>query len=659
MEDYSKFRLKQADELSSLLEQEDDFYVVACNKCFKEFSAGVEPECSEFLAFCGAKGKTARGSETIDFLCNKSRSDHILKVSVTPDVKCIFVIACGLGVQTVAEIFDIPVYTLCDSVSAGGFHGTSLSPYHCNACGQCFLNYSCGICPVTDCTKGLLNGQCGGSKGGKCEADVEKDCAWDKIYNADPLLSQDSLPLLRDFSKLNHKFIFEHVKNIRRKRMESYYGGLYLRGCKDFSDSLALQNFPVPHTVVIPMSQHAGMSADPIVRLGDYVMVGQKIGEAVGVFSSSVHSSVSGHVTEIAPHRHPNSSHDVVSITIQSDGKDAPHRSIIPIDYWDDLDVYDIDAIIAEKGIVGMGGAGFPTPVKLKAPKPIDTVLINGCESEPFVTADHRIMLEFADDVLFGLTILLKSTSAGRGIIVIGDNKGDAISNFKAKTAHLDNIDVVSVRAKYPQGAEKMLISRALGRDLAAGMRPYDLGVIVINVSTARAIADAFQRGMPLIERAVTVSGEKIKRPGNFMVRIGTSVKEILTYCGVTDDEITVKLGGPMMGIKITDFDVPVIKGTNGIIVSSPKLSESTECIRCGRCVDVCPMELLPLYFPVYASKADWEAMEDKGIANCVECGCCDYICPSHIEIVKAVKDCKKSHRKNGELVHRIRNPGM
>ena len=694
MEDYSKFKLKNARELSSLLEREDDFYVFACNKCFKEFSAVVEPECGEFLAFSGARGKTALGGETVDFLCNKSRSDCILKSSVTPEVKCIFVIACGLGVQTVAELVDIPVYTLCDSVNSGADHAVSLSQYQCNACGQCFLNDSCGICPVTDCSKGLLNGQCGGSKDGKCEADVNKDCAWDKIYNAQllspnaqllspnaqplspnaqplspnaqpllpnapSLLPQDSTPHLRDYSKLNHKFIFAHAKNIREKRMESYYGGLYLRGCKDFSVSLALQNFPVPETVVIPMSQHAGMSADPIVRLDDYVMVGQKIGEAVGVFSSSVHSSISGLVTEIAPHRHPNSSHDVVSITIQSDGKDAPHRSIIPIDYWDDLDVYDIDAIIAEKGIVGMGGAGFPTPVKLKAPKPIDTILINGCESEPYITADHRIMLEFADDVLFGLKILLKSTSAKRGIVVIGDNKGDAISNFKAKTAYLDNIDVMAVRAKYPQGAEKMLISRTLGRNLATGMRPYDVGVIVINVSTARAIADAFLRGMPLIERAVTVSGEKIQRPGNFMVRIGTSVKDILTYCGVTDDEITVKLGGPMMGIEITDFDVPVIKGTNGIIATSPKLAEPSECIRCGRCVDVCPMELLPLYFPVYAATENWEAMEDKGIANCVECGCCDYICPSHIAIVKAIKDCKKSHRRAGELVHRIRNPGM
>ena len=659
MEDYSKFKLKNAAELSSLLEREDDFYVIACNKCFKEFSGLVEPECEEFLAFAGTKGKSASGSETVDFLCNSLRSDSILKSSVTPGVKCIFVIACGLGVQTVAEVFDIPVYTLCDSINSGANHAVSLSKYLCTACGQCFLNDSCGICPVTDCSKGLLNGQCGGSKGGKCEADQDKECAWDKIYNSHLFLSNGPPAQLRDYSKLNHKFIFDHVKNIREKRMEGYYGGLFLKGCKDFSDFLPLQNFPLPETVVIPMSQHAGMSADPIVRLGDYVMVGQKIGEAVGVFSSSVHSSISGHVTEIAPHRHPNSSHDVVSITIQSDGKDAPHRSIIPIDYWDDLDVYDIDAIIAEKGIVGMGGAGFPTPVKLKAPKPIDTVLINGCESEPFITADHRVMLEFADDVLFGLKILLKSTSAERGIIVIGDNKSDAISNFKAKTAHSDDIDVMAVRAKYPQGAEKMLISRTLGRNLASGMRPYDVGVIVINVSTARAIADAFSRGMPLIERAVTVSGDKIKRPGNYIVRIGTSVKEFLTYCGVTPGDLTVKLGGPMMGIEVTDLDVPVIKGTNGIIATSPNPAKASECIRCGRCVDICPMELLPLYFPIYTAKADWEAMEDKDIANCVECGCCDYICPSHIAIVKAVKDCKKSHRRDGELVHRIRNPGM
>jgi len=164
---------------------------------------------------------------------------------------------------------------------------------------------------------------------------------------------------------------------------------------------------------------------------------------------------------------------------------------------------------------------------------------------------------------------------------------------------------------------------------------------------------------MPLIERAAAFSGEKIERPGNYMVRIGTLEKEFLTYCGVTDDNIAVRLGGPMMGVEVTDIDIPVIKGTNGIIVSSPKLAELSECIRCGCCVDVCPMELLQLYFPVYAANADWEAMEDKGTANCVEYGCCDYICPSHIAIVQSVKDCKKSHRKGREFVQRIRGPGI
>ena len=291
-----------------------------------------------------------------------------------------------------------------------------------------------------------------------------------------------------------------------------------------------------------------------------------------------------------------------------------------------------------------MGGAGFPASVKLKSPKPIDTVLLNGCECEPMLTADHRVMLEYADDVIFGIKVLLKTTGAEKGIIAIEDNKRDAIELFETKTAGAPEIEVLAVKTKYPQGAEKMLIKRALGRKVPSGALPLDVGVVVSNVSTVKAISDAIQKGMPLIERVLTVTGEKIKNPGNFIVKIGTPVKEIVDFCGgLTGDGATVKLGGPMMGFEVTDLDVPVIKGTNGIIAIDSASSKPSECIRCGRCADVCPMELFPLYYPQYADKSDWEGMKEKAVKDCIECGCCDFICSSKIPIRDSIKLGKKA----------------
>jgi len=392
------------------------------------------------------------------------------------------------------------------------------------------------------------------------------------------------------------------------------------------------------------MSQHAGAPATPVVAAGDTVKVGQKVGESGGFVSCPVHASVSGTVTAVENRRHPVTGMDVMSVVIESDGKNTIDESVKPQGDLDSLSVDEILDIIREKGIVGMGGAGFPASVKLKAPKPIDTILINGCECEPLLTADHRVMLEYADDVIFGLKVMLKTVNAEKGIIIIEDNKTDAVELMKSKVEGMPNIEVLMAKTKYPQGAEKMLIKRVTGRKVPSGGLPLDVGVVVGNTSTAKAISDAIQKGMPLIERVVTVTGERLKKPGNYMVKIGTSVQEIIDYCGgTTGDDTMIKLGGPMMGFPIEVLDVPVIKGTNGIIAIEKTISEQSPCIKCGRCVDVCPMELKPLYYPKYAKEENWTAMKEMSVRDCIECRCCDFICSSKIPIVASIKTGKKA----------------
>ena len=641
MEDYTKFKLKNGDELESLLEGKDNLFVVACKKCFKEFHAEEEPECGEFAALAGLYGKFLTGRVSIDFLCNKHMTSKKLDAAMPAETASVFVIACGLGIQTVAGLAGVPVYAASDSVSFGGRHGMALTKRLCQGCGQCYLNLTGGICPIVDCSKSLVNGQCGGSRNGKCEADRDKDCAWSGIFER--LGAQDRAGILsrqpvqlRDYSKVSFKLVNDHAKAIREKRLEGYYGGLHPSSRKELSEHLPLKHFPAPRTVVIPLSQHKGAPSAPLVKAGDHVKMGQKIGEAAGYISCATHSSVSGIVMGVLPRRHPSTGLDALSVVIESDGKDEQDESVTPCPGWDSLPAEDIAALIREKGIAGMGGAGFPTSVKLEPPKPIDAVLLNGCECEPLLTADHRVMLEFADDVIFGLKVLLKTTGAEKGIIVIEDNKRDAIELLEAKTSDIPEIEILSARTKYPQGAENMLIKRALGRHVPSGALPFDVGALVSNVSTAKAISDAIRTGMPLIERVLTVSGEKIRNPGNFVVRIGTSIKEIIDYCGIVTGAAVI-LGGPMMGFA-ADLDAPVIKGTTGIIAVEPAISETSACIRCGRCVDVCPMELLPLYYPQCAGRADWNGMKEKSVGYCIECGCCDFICSSKIPITEAIR---------------------
>ena len=651
MENYTKYKLKSSDELASVLNGKDNLFVIACNKCFKEFETVEEPDCDEFLKFAKEQGKTVTGNAKVDFLCNKMHTERKLQDLLPEGTENVVVISCGLGIQTVADLAGKPVVAASNTLNYRGHHGMALTKKSCDACAQCYLNITGGVCPIVDCSKSLVNGQCGGAKNGKCEVDPNKDCAWEKIYQR--LAKQGRLeeflnqPVqVRDFSKVNFKVINDYVKSIRENRLDGYYGGVHPSERKEFSEHIALKKFPDPKTVVISMSQHLGAPANPIVQVGDTVKVGQKIGEAAGFISAPVHSSVSGTVVAVEPRMHGTRGSEVMAVVIESDGKNTLHESVQPHGDLDKLTPDEIIDIIREAGIVGMGGAGFPTCVKLKPAKPVDTILLNGCECEPLLTADHRVLLEYADDIIFGLRAVLKTTGAQKGIIVIEDNKPDAIELMQEKVANIGDMEVFVARTKYPQGAEKTLIKRVMGRIVPSGGLPADVGVVVDNISTVKAISDAIQTGMPLIERVATVTGEKIKNPGNFIIKIGTSVRELIDYCGgFTDEDVLVKMGGPMMGFPLNTLDVPMMKGSNGIIAIDTDETKEQPCIKCGRCVDVCPMELSPLYFVKYAKDENWQGMKDMNVMDCVECRCCQYICSSKIPIINSIKAGKNAVR--------------
>ena len=650
LENYTKYKLKAVDELEPVLAGTDNLFVIACNKCFKEFETTDEPDCDTFKKIAAEHGKTVTGSAKIDFLCNKTQTAKKLQDLIPEGTESIFVISCGLGIQTIADMVDVPVFAASNSLNYTGHHGMALTKKACDACAQCYLNITGGICPIVDCSKSLINGQCGGAKNGKCEVDPNKDCAWEKIQKR--LEGQGRLEELkkqpvqiRDYSKVNFKVINDYVKSIREKRFAGYYGGIHPVEGKEPTEHKELVRFPEPKTVVIPLSMHLGAPANAIVQVGDTVKVGQKIAEAAGFISAPVHSSVSGTVVAIEDRPHANRGM-CPAIVIESDGKDTLHESVKPNKPLEELTAEEIIEIVKEAGIVGMGGAGFPTYVKLNPGKPIDAVLVNACECEPMLTADHRVLLAYADEILYGLKAVMKTVDSPRGVIVIEDNKPDAIELMQAKTADIDNIEVCVAKTKYPQGGEKMLIKRVLDRFVPSGKLPADVGAVVCNVSTVKAISDALQTGMPLIERVTTVTGPYIPNPGNFLVKIGTNAADLIAACGgIQEGDVTVKAGGPMMGFPQKDVNVPIMKGSNGFIAIDTDHTVEQECIKCGRCVDVCPMSLQPLYFAKYAKQENWAGCKEKNIMDCMECRCCETICSSKIPLVSMIKAGKAAVR--------------
>lgn len=429
----------------------------------------------------------------------------------------------------------------------------------------------------------------------------------------------------------------------------SFVGGIHPSYYKEFTAGMSITPARPPSQVIIPLHQNIGAPCDAVVQVGDEVKVGQKIGEPKGFVSAPIFASVSGKVTKIEPYNHPLGS-PVNAVFIENDGLDTPYEGMQPSKPLEELTSDELKEIAKDAGLVGLGGATFPTHVKL-APPPdiaIDTVIINAAECEPFLTADHALMLERADDIVYGLKAFMKALGATKGIIGIEDNKPDAIENMQkavAKNSGEYDIEVHTLHTKYPQGAEKMLIKATTGREVPPGALPMAVNVVNQNTGTAVAMAEAIKLGKPLYERVITVTGPGIREPGNFVVKNGTLVKDIIRQCGgMTDDARKLILGGPMMGLAQPTDDVPVIKGTSGVLILTEEYVQDypiNACIKCGKCVEVCPMNLLPSFIASAAEKKMMDLAEKYGAMDCFECGSCTYTCPAKRPLVQWIRIAK------------------
>ncbi len=424
---------------------------------------------------------------------------------------------------------------------------------------------------------------------------------------------------------------------------KTFKGGIHPHDHKHLSNYKAIEKCPAGEKLYIPLIQHIGRPAVPIVKPGDTVKKGQKIAEASGFVSIPMHSPVSGKITKIIPYAHPTGTIQQ-AIEIENDGKNEWIDELHNNETYLSLEPEKLKELIQEAGICGMGGAGFPTHVKLTPPenRPIDTVILNGVECEPYLTSDHRLMLEKPEEIIAGLRIIMKILGAKKGYIGIELNKKDAIKIFKEMLRNEKNINVVPCLLRYPQGAEKQLIYAATKRKVPAGGLPMDVGVVVQNVGTSYAIYEAVRYKKPLIERITTVTGSIVKEPKNLRVAIGTPLSELLEFCGGATEEIgKIISGGPMMGFALPGTEAPATKTTSGFVfMSASEVVDTTEepCLRCGRCVDACPMNLMPTFIVDRVKNAQYEDAHKLHVLDCIECGSCGFVCPSHIQLVQWIK---------------------
>ena len=431
-----------------------------------------------------------------------------------------------------------------------------------------------------------------------------------------------------------------------------FFGGVHPEGRKELSASAPLTAMALPAQVAVPLRQHIGAPCKPLVAVGETVCMGQKIGDGEGL-CVPVHAPVSGVVEAIEDRPHPGGGL-CLSVVIKNDFRDTPDPAMKPRPNPEKLSPEELIGIIHQAGLVGMGGAAFPTDIKSKTGMGYTGVLIlNACECEPYITADDALLRARSGDVLRGLALLARILNPDQTVIGIEDNKPEAAAILRETLKDIPGVELRVLPTRYPQGAEKQLIQAVTGRQVPSGGLPKDVGCAVFNAATAFAAYRAVYEGMPLIERVVTVTGEGVKEPRNLIVRVGTSFQEVIgTAGGLGDDVWKVLSGGPMMGVAQGDLSVPVTKAVNAVLcLSSAQNGESAHpvCIRCGKCLEVCPMGLEPLYLYRYSNAGDVDALKRLHLTDCIECGCCAYACPGKVPLVQGFRAGKRAMKEGAK----------
>lgn len=425
----------------------------------------------------------------------------------------------------------------------------------------------------------------------------------------------------------------------------TFKGGIHPDDHKAETSGKAIELLKAPSQVILPMSMHIGAPCQPSVKVGDHVFLGQMIADSPAPVSAPIHATVSGTVSAVEPRLHPNGT-NVLSVVIDNDFQDELDPSIKPIDI-NAMSADEINKAIRNAGIVGHGGATFPTHIKISSGLgKVDTVIINGAECEPYITSDHRILLEYPWEVIGGAKILGKLFGVTEVKLAIEQNKENAFPVLREYLPQDGSVKICPMITKYPQGAEKQLIYALTGREVPSGKLPADAGAAVFNTDTCAAIYRLFATGMPVVRRIVTVSGSAVSNPKNLECRIGTPVSDLIEACGgFLESPNKLLMGGPMMGNPLFSTDVPVIKGTNAILAFSGNecvTSENAACIRCGRCVDACPMRLMPTYIYMCSQKGTVADLEHYDTLDCIECGACTYVCPAKLPLVQGIRSAKQ-----------------